>query len=66
MEKKVGPDWEIDYRFDEDESVETMLVFGQIKVEDAIKEARYSLDGANGMNVGEYEILAVRRADAVD
>jgi hypothetical protein len=38
-----------------------MSVFGQMTAEDALKEARYSLDGINDMNAGTYEITAVRR-----
>lgn len=55
-----GYDWEVAYRFDDGEPG-TMRVFGQIRVEDAISEARFSLDGLNHMNVGTYEITSVAR-----
>lgn len=55
-EKGPGHDWSVRYQFDDDEP-EEMLVFGQIAIEEALKEARYSLDGINGMNVGTYRIL---------
>lgn len=41
IEKGPGYDWVITYQFD-DEPVESMSVFGQIRIEDAIAEARLS------------------------
>ena len=61
IEKPAGHDWAVRYKF-EDEPEETMDVFGCMTVEDAAKEARYSLDGVNGMNAGTYEIQAIERA----
>lgn len=37
-----GWDWEVHYQSDDD-AVETMLVFGKMRIEDAISEARLSL-----------------------
>ena len=41
VRKSPGYDWLVTYRFD-DEPPETMVVWGQIKIEDAILEARRS------------------------
>jgi hypothetical protein len=41
--KGPGYDWQITYKFD-DEPIETMVVWGQIRIEDAILEARRSFD----------------------
>ena len=41
--KGPGYDWVITYQFD-DEPIDTMSVWGQIKIEDAILEARHSFD----------------------
>lgn len=45
MEFSRGPghDWLVTYQFDDD-PIETMVVWGQIKIEDAIAEARLSFD----------------------
>ncbi len=43
IEKGPGYDWLVTYQFD-DEPIETMSVFGQIRIEDAIAEARFSFD----------------------
>ena len=40
--KPPGWDWAVDYQCDDGE-IDTMLVFGQLRVEDAILEARRSL-----------------------
>lgn len=66
--KPPGYDWTIRYRY-EGEGVEEMLVFGKIKIEDAIEEARNCLDSTIDLatrrvtndNAGTYEILAVSR-----
>jgi hypothetical protein len=57
-----GYDWDIFYQF-EGEEMEQMSVFGQIKMEDALKEARYSLDTGSDVNLGTYSIYAIIRAD---
>lgn len=62
IEKSPGWDWEVDYE-DEDGTVETMSVFGQIRVEDAVAEARHSLN-ANFFRLPDFvppAIVAVRR-----
>ena len=46
FEKSPGYDWLATYRF-EDEPPETMVVWGQIKIEDAILEARRSFADEN-------------------
>lgn len=56
-----GYDWAIYYQFDDAEH-DQMLVFGQITLEDALREARYSLDGINGMNAGRYQITGAHIA----
>lgn len=63
-----GYDWRIRYRY-EDEPEEVMNVFGRIKVEDALVEARSLLDSSPDFekgkitddNAGTYEILCVER-----
>jgi hypothetical protein len=60
FEKGPGYDWTVSYQC-EDQDPEEMSVFGQIRIEDAVREARYSLDGINNMNVGTYAILGVHR-----
>jgi hypothetical protein len=59
--KGPGHDWTVRYRF-EGEPVEAMSVFGRMTIEEAAKEARYSLDGLDQINAGTYEILAIERA----
>jgi hypothetical protein len=59
--KGTGHDWNVHYTF-ADEEPEVMTVFGAMTVERAISEARYSLDGINGMNKGTYEITKVERS----
>jgi hypothetical protein len=60
--KPIGPDWEVDYQT-EDGSVECMTVFGQLSIEEVVKEARYSLGGSvfSGPDSVEPTIIAVRR-----
>lgn len=58
--KSPGWDWIVTYQFD-DGGIEEMSVFGQRTMEDAVREARFSLDGINNMNVGKYAILGVMR-----
>jgi hypothetical protein len=65
FEKGPGHDWYIEYQFDDDERQE-MSVFGCMTAEKALEEARFSLNGLNNMNVGTYEILAVRRSDTCE
>ena len=56
-----GVDFVVRYQF-EGEPVEEMVVFGQASTAEAEREARFSLDGFNGMNVGLYKILSVDRS----
>lgn len=65
FEKAPGYDWVIEYQFDEGEP-ESMSVFGCMTAEKALEEARYSLNGWKNMNVGTYEIFAVRREDKIE
>lgn len=53
-------DYVVHYQF-EGEKVEAMTVFGQNTTAEAEREARYSLDGWNNLNVGLYTILSVER-----
>lgn len=62
IEKREGHDWSVRYQFYE-EPIEEMSVFGCITVEEAIRDARRSLNGIGDMNEGIYAILAVERAD---
>ena len=61
-EKPPGHSWRVGYRFEEDDGDE-MTVFGAMTAEAALKEARCSLDGLHGMNVGTYEIFSVVREE---
>jgi hypothetical protein len=59
--KGAGYDWVVTFRWEEDEP-ETMSVFGVLTVEDAVREARYSLDAPAGeVDWPGYEILSVAR-----
>jgi len=61
--KSPGWDWAIDYE-DEDGASETMLVFGKIRIDDAIEEARRSLS-ANFFDLPDFVppvVVGVRRA----
>lgn len=59
VEKRAGRDWSVTYIFGDEKESQTMEVYGCATVEDAVKEARYSLDMGNS---GEgYEILSVVR-----
>ena len=56
IEKAPGWDWAVTFEW-EDGGQDVMSVFGCIMIEEAIKEARYSLD-AGGLG---YSILATER-----
>ena len=56
IEKGPGWDWTVTYQW-EDEKPDAMSVFGCLTIEDAIKEARYSLEGSD---LG-YAILSAER-----
>ena len=56
IEKAPGWDWAVTFEW-EDGGQDVMSVFGCITIEDAIKEARYSLD-AGGL---AYSISAAKR-----
>ena len=61
--KPPGWDWAIDYE-DEDGASETMLVFGKVRIDDAIEEARRSLS-ANFFDLPDFVppvVVGVRRA----
>jgi hypothetical protein len=58
INKGPGWDWAVHYEW-EDGTTDTVSVFGQLKIEDAIREARYALEGTD---MG-YAILAARRID---
>lgn len=66
IEKRTGWDWLIIYQMD-DEPYETMDVFGSMTIEDAAREAHYSLSPPKGME-GEYDyqIVAVIRNDRLN
>lgn len=60
--KAPGHDWEVDYVC-EDGVLDTMSVFGRIRIEDALAEARYSLE-ANVFRLVDFVapvVVAVRR-----
>ena len=59
IEKGPGWDWLVSYEW-EDGQTDDVAVFGCIKIEDAITEARHSL-GAGGFG---YAILAARRMES--
>jgi hypothetical protein len=58
IEKGLGWDWAVHYER-EDGTTDVVSVFGQLIIEDAIREARFSLEGTD---MG-YAILAARRLD---
>jgi hypothetical protein len=58
IEKGLGWDWAVTYQW-EDEKPDVVSVFGCLTIEDAIREARYSLDGTD---LG-YAILGAVRLD---
>lgn len=61
--RSPGWDWEVDYE-DADGDRDTMLVFGQLRIEDALREARLSLS-ANQFRLPDHvppAVVAVRRA----
>lgn len=64
--KSPGYDWTVDYEW-EDGTRDGMEVFGVLTVEDAIREARFSLEGSRQFTPEAdwlgYAILAVRRHD---
>lgn len=63
MSKAPGWDWAVDYVC-EDGEADTMLVFGQMLIEDALAEARASLS-FNFFRLDTFappQIVAVRRA----
>jgi len=65
IEKRPGADWEI-YYMDIDGARECMSVFGCSTPEEAIAEARYSLNvsAETEEEKDQFEILAVVRLDA--
>jgi hypothetical protein len=64
IEKNPGPDWSVVYQFGDDEP-QLMAVFGQETVEDALKEAHYSLKAPGLEDAEPYKILGVIRQDCV-
>jgi hypothetical protein len=63
IEKRPGPDWEVYYMDLVDGSTECMSVFGSATPEEAIAEARYSLNALceSEEEEDQFEILAVVR-----
>jgi hypothetical protein len=59
IEKGPGWDWAVHCEW-EDGTTDVVSVFGQLKIEDVIREARYSLDGTD---LG-YAILRAERLAA--
>jgi hypothetical protein len=59
--KRPGHDWFVTYRWEDDEP-EMMSIFGVMTIEEAIQEARFSLNAPQGeADWPRYEILAVKR-----
>ena len=56
IEKGPGWDWAVTYQW-EDQEADIVSVFGCLTIEEAIKEARYSLEGSE---LG-YAILSAKR-----
>jgi hypothetical protein len=44
--KREGPDWLITYQIDGLDEQDTLMVFGSPTIDDALREARLSLDAA--------------------
>ena len=65
VERRPGPDWDIHY-MDIDGVCDCMSVFGCATPEEAIAEARYSLNALckNEEERDQFEILAVIRVGA--
>jgi hypothetical protein len=65
IEKRPGPDWEIHYMY-LDGSRDCMAVFGAATPEEAIAEARFSLNATCETieEEDQFEILAVVRCGA--
>jgi hypothetical protein len=60
--KSPGWDWAVDYE-DEDGELETMLVFGKVRIDDAVEEARRSFS-ANFFDLPDFVapvVVGVRR-----
>lgn len=61
IEKRPGHDWIVTFCW-EDGEPETMSVFGVMTIEDAVKEARYSLEPIeDDLDWPGYEILSIAR-----
>ena len=58
IEKRVGPDWVIGYEVIADQVVLAMTVFGSDDIDDALEEARRSLDLAGK---DWYRVVSVER-----
>jgi hypothetical protein len=59
--KPPGHVWHVTYLDADDPTPQVMTVFGKMRPEDAIAEARWSLEAGGGDT--DYEITVVRRAD---
>lgn len=59
--KSAGYDWIVFYTEGDDPTIETVTVFGQVTIEKAIEEARFSLDPDN--DDPDYMIVGARRTD---
>ena len=59
IKKDPGWDWLVQYEW-EDGEMDAVSVFGCLTIEEAVKEARYSLDGADF----GYPILSAKRLPA--
>jgi len=55
MPTQTPHDWTILYKWEEEETAEEMTVFGVLTIDDALAEAKFSLD-AGGQ---DYEIYGV-------
>jgi len=66
IEKGLGHDWTVFYRDGDEPEILSMSVFGVLTIEEAVKEARLSLEASpTGIPDTDYAILSVTRDDFV-
>jgi len=66
IEKGLGHDWTVFYRDGDEPEILSMSVFGVLRIEDAVEEARWSLEASpSGIANTDYVILSVTRDDFV-
>lgn len=66
IEKGPGHDWTVFYRDGDEPEILSMSVFGVLTIEEAVKEARFSLEASpTGIPDTDYAILSATRDDFV-